>query len=369
MFLSCHDYTIGCFCPRGVEFTCVKAMLDEIHPTKHDKHSYTQGEICGHNIVIAILPKAGASSVATVVTELLNDFPSIRFFLLIGIGGGVSCQKGIYGIRLGDVVVSKPAGSFDGAVEYNLGAFPTDPGLERKRLLGKHSLLLHSIVDNLTAHHLMKGSEISQHISAMLDKYPGMEKEYCYPGIDMDELFEVGYSHSGGPDCSNCDSRRVVKRDVRHSHAPTIHYGIFGVANAVAKDFWIQEELRQTLNLMRVEVEATGSLDTFPCLVIRGICDYADTHKNRKWQPYAAATAAAYMKELLSVTSHQEVVRASLASEIIQNTSEYRILIHHIEAYRFPIWDHNYQISIHHRFWSLFLKSDTDSIVKSTTEG
>ena len=42
-------------------------------------------------------------------------------------------------------------------------------------------------------------------------------------------------------------------------------------------------------------------MDQLPCLVVRGICDYADTHKNKQWQDYAAATAAAYTKELLSV--------------------------------------------------------------------
>lgn len=46
-------------------------------------------------------------------------------------------------------------------------------------------------------------------------------------------------------------------------------------------------------------MEAAGLMDNFPCLVIRGICDYADSHKNKRWQPYAAATAAAYAKDLL----------------------------------------------------------------------
>ena len=50
-------------------------------------------------------------------------------------------------------------------------------------------------------------------------------------------------------------------------------------------------------------------MDSFPCLVIRGICDYADSHKNRTWQPYAAATAAAYAKELLSIIPPAEVTR------------------------------------------------------------
>jgi hypothetical protein len=39
-----------------------------------------------------------------------------------------------------------------------------------------------------------------------------------------------------------------------------------------------------------------GLMDSFPCLVIRGICDYADSHKNDGWQNYAAAVAATYAK-------------------------------------------------------------------------
>ena len=42
-------------------------------------------------------------------------------------------------------------------------------------------------------------------------------------------------------------------------------------------------------------------MNDFRCLVIRGICDYADSHKNKTWQPYAAATAAACAKEILSL--------------------------------------------------------------------
>ncbi len=50
-------------------------------------------------------------------------------------------------------------------------------------------------------------------------------------------------------------------------------------------------------------------MDSFPCLVIRGICDYADSHKNKIWQPYAAATAASYAKELLNIIPATEVTR------------------------------------------------------------
>lgn len=61
-------------------------------------------------------------------------------------------------------------------------------------------------------------------------------------------------------------------------------------------------------------MEAAGLMNDFPCLVIRGICDYADSHKNDKWQPYAAAVAAAYMKELLSIIPSQEAIKARQAA-------------------------------------------------------
>jgi hypothetical protein len=51
----------------------------------------------------------------------------------------------------------------------------------------------------------------------------------------------------------------------------------------------------------------------FPGLVIKGICDYADSHKNKRWQPYAAGTAAAYAKELLSAISAAEVAKSRTA--------------------------------------------------------
>ena len=87
----------------------------------------------------------------------------------------------------------------------------------------------------------------------------------------------------------------------------------------------MREELRRVLKIICVEIEAAGLIDLFPYLVIRGICDYADSHKNKKWQPYAAATAAAYMKELLSVIPPKDVAKVSPATDVVQVPSEYTI--------------------------------------------
>jgi nucleoside phosphorylase len=65
-------------------------------------------------------------------------------------------------------------------------------------------------------------------------------------------------------------------------------------------------------------MEAAGLMNHFPCLVIRGICDYADSHKNKTWQPYAAATAAACAKELLSVIPMAEVAKTCTMDEAIK---------------------------------------------------
>lgn len=80
----------------------------------------------------------------------------------------------------------------------------------------------------------------------------------------------------------------------------------------------LREPLRQEMNMLCFEMEAAGLMDHFPCLV-RGICDYADSHKSKQWQGYAAMTAAAYAKELLSVTPVTETDISITTQEVLSN--------------------------------------------------
>src|ERR1700722_6021244 len=105
--LTHDDYTVALICPMGVELAPVRAMLDEEHqalPLKRDLNSYTLGRMGVHNVAIAVMPEIGTNKAATVATQLLNDFESIRFGLLVGVGGGIPDEDG-NDIRLGDVVV------------------------------------------------------------------------------------------------------------------------------------------------------------------------------------------------------------------------------------------------------------------------
>ena len=99
-----------------------------------------------------------------------------------------------------------------------------------------------------------------------------------------------------------------------------VHYGLIASADRLMKDAQVRDCSAETEGVLCFEMEAAGLMDHFPCVVIRGICDYSDTHKNDVWQGYAAATAAAYAKELLSVVIPTEVV------EIVHKDSP------HIEA-------------------------------------
>ncbi|KAH6647214.1 nucleoside phosphorylase domain-containing protein [Truncatella angustata] len=239
-----------------------------------------------HNVVIAIMSTIGNNAAAMVITQLLNDFNRIRFGLLVGIGGGIHQENYESGdssdIRLGDVVVSESLDTFGGVVQFDRGK-STNGGFQRTGHLNKPPHVLASHVQQLKAVHNLYGNGMSRHFDEMLKKYPQMKAKYSYPVSDGDQLFEASYIHEGGKRCKKCDPARIVKREQRINLQPQIHYGTIG-----------------SMGILCVEMEAAGLMDAFPCLVIRSISDYADSHKNKIWQPYAAAIAAAYTKDILS---------------------------------------------------------------------
>ncbi|EXJ59548.1 uncharacterized protein A1O5_12173, partial [Cladophialophora psammophila CBS 110553] len=79
---------------------------------------------------------------------------------------------------------------------------------------------------------------------------------------------------------------------------PAIHYGLIASANRVINDASARNHAAN-YGVLCFEMEAAGVMNRFPCLVVRGICDYSDSHKNKRWQGYAAMAAAAYTKDLL----------------------------------------------------------------------
>jgi nucleoside phosphorylase len=140
-----------------------------------------------------------------------------------------------------------------------------------------------------------------------------------FPGRQQDLLFNADYFHVEGEDCQNCDIQQTVNRLHRTSENPVIHYGLIASGNAAMRSAQRRDELRDAHDVLCFEMQAAGLMNYFPCVVIRGICDYADGHQNKQWQPYAAVAAAAYAKDLLRVIHPGEVTNFEAAAEMIKN--------------------------------------------------
>ena len=214
---SHSDYIVACICPMGIELAPVKAMLNETHqsiPTLRDQNSYVLGAIGGHNVVVAVLPEIGNNAAAIVATQLLNDFPAIRFGLLIGIGGGVPDADNDVDIRLGDIVVSKPTKTAGGVVQYDMGK-ETVHGFERTGTLNKPPAVLRAAMQQLVAQHELEDSLVSDHMSRMFAKFPKMQEKYTRPNDEADQLFEASYIHHGGKTCAGYNSLQVIAQRPR----------------------------------------------------------------------------------------------------------------------------------------------------------
>ena len=329
------DYTIGWICALPRERASAEAVLDERHgplpQNPHDPNNYTLGRIGVHNVAIACLPSgvAGNSSAAVVASHIKDSFSSIRFGLMVGVGGGAPSATN--DIRLGDVVVSKPTGTSGGVIQYDFGKTIQEGQFEQTGSLNRPPDTLLNAASTLQARHIMVMSELAKHLSDMGSRYPKMQADTTYLGAQHDQLFEAHYNHQAGQStCGACDSLRVVPRSMRSDSIPMVHYGLIASGNQVMRDGITREKLCQKRDILCFEMEAAGLMDTFPCLVIRGISDYADTHKNKDWQPYAAATAAAYAKELLGVIPENQAMNIRKVDAMPEKFGEQALLKHTI---------------------------------------
>ncbi|KAL1885609.1 hypothetical protein Plec18167_001104 [Paecilomyces lecythidis] len=289
------SFTIGWISALPVEHAAGEALLNEEYDNHGDMVQYTLGRIHDHNVVMACLPagQIGTTAAATVATEMRLQFPSLRSYLLVGIGGGVPSSDA--DIRLGDVVVSEPQGKYGGVVQYDLGKTITGGAQIRTGIMSLPSSELLTAVAKLQSCRSAEKSHFSDYLAEVAHR-----SEYNRDLTGPDQLFDASYDHTGET-CAECDPTKVLFRIQRTSCEPHIHFGTIASGNQVIKDGRTRDRLSAELKgILCFEMEAAGMMNQLRCLVIRGICDYADSHKNKTWQPFAAATAAACAKEILS---------------------------------------------------------------------
>ncbi|KAL2819722.1 hypothetical protein BJX63DRAFT_418683 [Aspergillus granulosus] len=271
---------------RSYHETTSTRVLDEEYDESGSE--YATGRIHNHEIVICCLPAGvmGTNAAAAAATRMISAFPSLTSLLLVGIAGGAPSDK--VDIRLGDVAVSQPLGQYGGVVQYDFGK--TVPGGFQR--IGSMNAPSHAL---LTAVSKFKSSLSSHATRDRMRRYL-VER----PSPDADILFEYSYDHAGGETCSACRKDMIVKRPQRDEDIG-IFFGTIASGNQVIKYGRTRDAINSVVEgALCFEMEAAGVVNLLPCLVIRGICDYADSHKNKLFQPFAALAAAAVAREILT---------------------------------------------------------------------
>ncbi|KAL4745890.1 hypothetical protein BDW72DRAFT_45246 [Aspergillus terricola var. indicus] len=322
------EFTIAIICALTLEADAVEAVFDVTYDRlgKHygkepgDANTYINGRIGKHNVVLCYLPRKGKGSAASVASSLQVSYRNIRLALVVGICGGAPSigQNQIY---LGDVVIS------DSVVEYDYGRqYPG--GFQRKTdvedTLGGLDRRLRTFLTGLKATRTM--TEFGNRMSECLDMLQQSEPRWSHPGI-ADVLFEATYLHrrytndgSIKCDCAEtctsddicetalqrdcdelgCEDTHVVRRrETAGQVAPSVYVCKVASADTVLKSGQRRDAVVRTEKVAAFEMEGAGVWNNVPCTIIKGVCDYADSHKNKLWQAYAAATAASATKVFL----------------------------------------------------------------------
>ncbi|PNP54853.1 hypothetical protein THARTR1_04542 [Trichoderma harzianum] len=226
---------------------------------------------------------------------------------MVGIGSGIPPH-----VRLGDVVVSQPSGGHPGVVQWDFGKAEQEGQIVQTGSLSQPPRALLAALTKLKSKHEMKGHNIHKLLDQMTTKWPRLAPNYAWSARLKDPLYS---SPRATTDFS------AVKAS-RKPGEISIHYGLIASGNQAIKDSATRDRINKSLagQVLCFEMEAAGLVKSFPCIVIRGICDYADSFKKKDWQEYAAAIAAAFAKELLEAVQPTDIEGDNRASDLLKQS-------------------------------------------------
>lgn len=321
------DFSIAIICALREESDAVEATFDHFfeddellyNKVAGDPNSYTFGRIGLHHVVLAYMPGMGKASSASAAASFRASFPLVRLGLVVGICGGV--PQGANEIFLGDIIIST------GVVQSDFGRQYTNQFKRKDTLddnLGRPNPEIRAFLHQLQGWRAR--GKLRQNITQNVFDICGKEgfANWAYPGAENDKLYRADYAHihrSSGI-CSvcapgewdvvacdsaltascellNCDEAQLVLREHPTNTIPAIHFGRIASSDRVMKSAPDRDRIANQEKVLGFEMEGAGVWDNFPTIIIKGVCDYADGHKNKQWQRYASVTAAACTKALL----------------------------------------------------------------------
>ncbi|KAF4969002.1 hypothetical protein FSARC_3656 [Fusarium sarcochroum] len=310
------DFQLALICTLALEADAIEALFDHqwdcdtYSKTPGDPNAYSAGRIGDHDVVLAYMPGTGKANAAALATNCCFSFPNINMAIIFGICGVVPFLPGTRDeIILGDVVVSQ------GMVQYYLGRDLPDH-FEYEHMLeestGEPNNKIRALLAKLRAQKALEAG--MKHYLDVLQNQPTLAAHY--PSSQNDKLYKASYKHiDKGRTCQECGCNGELvprKRLEEEEPRPKVHFGRTASSDKAVKSGEERDGIARELGVIAFETGASGWLDNFPCLVIKGACDYADGHQSKTAQRYAAATAASCTKAFLrhwTVSVNTDVVR------------------------------------------------------------
>ncbi|KAN0076427.1 ankyrin repeat-containing domain protein [Elaphomyces granulatus] len=328
-----NNFEIAIICALPLEASAVSALFDKRWDDQRygraptDSNAYSTGVIGHHNVVLVHMPNMGKVAAATAAACLRSSFPEIQLALVVGICGGAPFgnrpRPPSEDIFLGDVIIS------EGLIQYDLGRqFPNNIFMRRdtpRDNLPRPGPKIRAALAKLQTEQGRSWLEdkTSEYLRVLRQRLGDM---VTYPGPTEDRLFKPTYQHKHhtplecaicakddgrdnvcktvvGLSCEQikCEEQELVPRvPLSRPFNPVVHFGLIASGDTVMKSGEDRDDIATRDGVIAFEMEGAGVWENFPgSLVIKGVCDYADSHKSKEWQNYAAATAAAVTKGFL----------------------------------------------------------------------
>ncbi|KAI7914350.1 hypothetical protein M9X92_009043 [Pyricularia oryzae] len=317
---SREDLEVAVICTLLIEYDAICLAFDKFWDeegdvygkARNDSNRYTTGRIGRVDVVLA-------------------HYTALRLVVLAGICAGVPSQEKENDILLGDVVISETVIQYDFGRQYP-GEFSTKVSIADG--LGRADASIRTQVEAFESDH-ERDRLINRAANVLTEIHDKGKKkrrpvDYSCPHPSTDLLFEFSYlhRHQGSSDCGcsttqacnvavataceelNCGAsyfvhrprleRLVSNQDDAAFAELEIFVGCIGSGDTVMKSGERRDKMAKKHGIIAFEIEGAGAWDGAPCVVVKGVCDYADSHKNKKWQRLAAATAGSVTKAILA---------------------------------------------------------------------
>lgn len=344
-----RGFEIAIICALPLEYDAVSLVFDEFWDEEGDiyrraagdENTYTTGRIGKFNTVLVLLSSVGKISAANAAASVRWSYPCLRLTLLVGICGGVPRAQNGEEILLGDVIISNTI------VQYDFGwQYPNE--FVHKRMskddMSPPNNDIRNLLTSFSTRH--RRTQLQRRTATFLRQLQLKAAEvsqdgiYNYPGSNHDQLFVPTHRHKhhNPPQCicHHCNTkadavcgsvlnapcsilgcveghnrdqlimrkrleskRRLEESNDEKAQEPSLYVGAIASGDTVMQSGEHRDQIAMREDVIAFEMEGAGVWGVIPCIVVKGVSDYADSHKNNMWQNFAAATAAAALKAIL----------------------------------------------------------------------